>query len=98
METLTIRPHNNQESTMQVVTGQLHFRSQTHWVLTQLLSGRTVSGKSARAEYGIEDVRARMHELKRMNVLFSFRPIPGTHGSREWFMNEEQIFQNKLFL
>jgi hypothetical protein len=87
------RKHNTADNTMHAVKYQEHFASQAQWVCAQLLMGRRLTGRIAREEYHIEDVRARMHTLKKMGIQFSSARITG--GCKEYFMTEEQILINK---
>lgn len=89
----TVRPHNNYESMMQAVKYEINFNSQTSWLLTQLLAGRSISGRVARLEHGIEDCRARVHTLRKMDIDVKHRTIKGANGAREWYLEESEIMK-----
>ena len=82
----TVRPHNNAVSMAQAENGKEHYEKQDACMLRQLQSGRKISARIARAEFGIEDPRARIHALKKAGYIIKHSVIPGTHGSREWYL------------
>lgn len=90
-EAATLRRHNNRESEEQARQGCIRYMGQTEWVLGELLSGRKISSRIARDEFGIEDVRARIHSIRKMGINVLHEAIPGTNGSRQWFLSGDEI-------
>jgi hypothetical protein len=94
---LTIR-HNANGNQKQLDDNRLHFTQQAQWVLEQLLKGRDISGLTAWKEFNIQDTRARIFSLRKAGLLISERRIEGAHGSKEWYMDKQQIEINKKLL
>lgn len=89
-------PHqNNRESQLQVEENLNHFAGQTLDVFNHLMLGGSLDGDSAKEIYGIKDLNARMYTIRRKEFRHSERVVPGSHGSKEWFMTEEDIYYNK---
>lgn len=85
---------NNRESQLQVEDNCNHFAGQTLDVFNYLMSGGRLDGDSARILFKIKDIRARMLSIRKAEFRHSEIVVPGSHGSKEWFMSEEDIYYN----
>lgn len=86
---------NNRESQRQVESNLNHFTGQNLKVFNYLMNSKRLNSTTGIQLFRIIDMRARMHAIKNAGFKFHIEVIPNSHGMKEWFMTEEDIYYNK---
>lgn len=83
-------PHNRNGNQNALNTHRNHFEGQTKWVLEYLLTGKAITSVIA-FNAGIMDVRARCYTLSKAGVKIEKEVMPGTNGSKRFYLMPEEI-------